>query len=99
MKKLINTMLGLFLFASCAAPPCECENSASGFVLPGQSVNMGSEATVDIFKKIDAAWMVRDYETMKAHIADEGNYRFGTGLLSQMEKILSLKLKRNIKKI
>ena len=29
---------------------------------------MGSEATVDVFKKIDAAWLVRDYETMKAHI-------------------------------
>ena len=34
---------------------------------------------VDVFKKIDAAWMVRDYETMKAHIADEGNYRFEDG--------------------
>ena len=79
MKKLIYTMLGLFLITSCAAPPCECENSANGFVLPGQSVNMGSEAAVDVFKKIDAAWMVRDYETMKAHIADEGNYRFEDG--------------------
>ena len=80
MKKLIYTMLGLFLITSCVpAPPCECETSANGFVLPGQSVNMGSEATVDVFKKIDAAWMVRDYETMKAHIADEGNYRFEDG--------------------
>tara|TARA_Y100000741_G_scaffold274460_1_gene214418 strand:- start:137 stop:649 length:513 start_codon:yes stop_codon:yes gene_type:complete len=80
MKKLIYTMLGLFLITSCVpAPPCECETSANGFVLSGQSVNMGSEATVDVFKKIDAAWMVRDYETMKAHIADEGNYRFEDG--------------------
>ena len=79
MKKLIYTMLGLILITSCAAPQCDCENSANGFVLPGQSVNMGSEATVDVFKKIDAAWMVRDYETMKAHIADEGNYRFEDG--------------------
>ena len=79
MKKLIYTTLGLFLIISCAAPTCECENSANGFVLPGQSVNMGSEAAVDVFKKIDAAWMVRDYETMKAHIADDGNYRFEDG--------------------
>ena len=80
MKKLIYTMLGLFLITSCVpAPPCECETSANGFVLPGQSVNMGSEATVEVFKKIDAAWMIRDYETMKAHIADEGNYRFEDG--------------------
>ena len=60
MKKLIYTMLGLILITSCAAPQCDCENSANGFVLPGQSVNMGSEATVDVFTKIDAAWMVRD---------------------------------------
>ena len=80
MKKLIYTILGLFLITSCVpAPPCECETSANGFVLPGQSVNMGSEATVEVFKKIDAAWMIRDYETMKAHIADEGNYRFEDG--------------------
>ena len=80
MKKLIYTILGLFLITSCeTAPPCECETSANGFVLPGQSVNMGSEATVEVFKKIDAAWMIIDYETMKAHIADEGNYRFEDG--------------------
>ena len=41
---------------------------------------MGSESTVDVFKKIDEAWLARDYlETMKAHIADEGNYRFFDG--------------------
>ena len=50
MKKLIYTMLGLFLIISCASPTCECENSGNGFVLPGQSVNMGSEGVVDVFK-------------------------------------------------
>ncbi len=29
---------------------------------------MGSQATVEVFKKFDAAWAVRDYETLKAHI-------------------------------
>ena len=40
---------------------------------------MGSEETVELFKKIDAAWLARDYETMKSHISDEGNYRFYDG--------------------
>ena len=83
MKKLMFMMAGLFLITSCeTTAPCECGNTSSGFVLPGQSVNMGSEATVDVFKKIDEAWLARDYETMKAHIADEGNYRFYDGTVA-----------------
>jgi len=75
--------MGLFLFTSCeTTAPCECGNTSNGFVFPGQSVNMGSESTVDVFKKIDAAWLVRDYETMKAHIADDGNYRFYDGTVA-----------------
>ena len=35
-----------------------------------------------MFKKIDAAWAARDYETMKAHIADDGNYRFYDGTVA-----------------
>ena len=58
MKKLIFMMVGLFLITSCeTTAPCECGNTSSGFVFPGQSVNMGSEATVDIFKKIDL-WQI-----------------------------------------
>ena len=80
MKKLIFMMVGLFLITSCeTTAPCECGDTSNGFVFPGQSVNIGSEATVDVFKKIDEAWLTRDYETMKAHIADEGNYRFYDG--------------------
>ena len=83
MKNCIYALFGLLLFASCETNvPCECPNTSNGFVFPGQSVNMGSEATVDVFKKIDAAWLVRDYETMKAHIADEGNYRFSDGTVA-----------------
>ena len=80
MKKILYTILGLFLITSCeTTAPCECENSSNGFVFEGQSVNMGSESAVDVFKKIDAAWLARDYETMKAHIADGGEYRFFDG--------------------
>ena len=79
MKNFIYLIAGLFLISACQTAPCECEAKGNGFVAPGQSVNMGSESTVDVFKKIDEAWLARDYETMKAHIADEGNYRFFDG--------------------
>ena len=74
-------LLGLFLFTSCeTTAPCECDNGSNGFIEgTEQSINIGSESTVDVFKKIDAAWATRDYETMKAHIADDGNYRFYDG--------------------
>ena len=80
MKNIIYALFGILLITSCETNvPCECPNTSNGFVAPGQSVNIGSESTVDVFKKIDAAWLARDYETMKAHIADEGNYRFYDG--------------------
>ena len=79
MKNFIYLIAVLFLITACQTAPCECEAKGNGFVAPGQSVNMGSESTVDVFKKIDEAWLARDYETMKAHIADEGNYRFFDG--------------------
>ena len=49
--------MGLFLFTSCeTTAPCECENGSNGFIEgTEQSINIGSESTVDVFKKIDAA--------------------------------------------
>ena len=84
MKNFMYILMGLFLFTSCeTTAPCECENTSNGFIDgTGQSVNIGSESTVDVFKKIDAAWAARDYETMKAHIADDGNYRFYDGTVA-----------------
>ena len=80
MKNFIYLIAGLFLITACQTAPCECEAKGNGFIDgTGQSVNIGSESTVDVFKKIDAAWAARDYETMKAHIADDGNYRFYDG--------------------
>ena len=79
MKNFIYLIAGLFLITACQTAPCECEAKGNGFVAPGQSVNMGSESTVDVFKKIDEACLARDYETMNAHIDDDGNYRFFDG--------------------
>ena len=50
--------MGLFLFTSCeTTAPCECENGTNGFIEgTEQSINIGSESTVDVFKKIDSTF-------------------------------------------
>ena len=74
MKKLLLLSL-ITLFISCANQDKECETPSNGFIEgTGQSVTLGSEATVDVFKAIDKAWAERDYESLKTLISDEGNY-------------------------
>ena len=74
MKKLLLLSL-ITLFISCADQDKECETPSNGFIEgTGQSVTLGSEATVDVFKAIDKAWAERDYESLKTLISDEGNY-------------------------
>ena len=52
MKNIIYALFGILLITSCETNvPCECPNTSNGFVAPGQSVNIGSESTVDVFKK------------------------------------------------
>jgi hypothetical protein len=65
MKKLLLLSL-ITLFISCANQDQECETPSNGFIEgTGQSVTLGSEATVDVFKAIDKAWAERDYESLK----------------------------------
>ena len=74
MKKLLLLSL-ITLFISCANQDQECETPSNGFIEgTGQSVTLGSEATVDVFKAIDKAWAERDYESLKTLISNEGNY-------------------------
>jgi hypothetical protein len=74
MKKLLLLSL-ITLFISCADQDKECETPSNGFIEgTGQSVTLGSEATVDVFKAIDKAWAERDYESLKTLISNEGNY-------------------------
>ena len=74
MKKLLLLSL-ITLFISCADQDQECETPSNGFIEgTGQSVTLGSEATVDVFKAIDKAWAERNYESLKTLISDEGNY-------------------------
>lgn len=74
MKKLLLLSF-ITLFISCADQNQECETPSNGFIEgTGQSVTLGSEATVDVFKAIDKAWAERDYESLKTLISNEGNY-------------------------
>ena len=74
MKKLLLLSL-ITLFISCADQDKECETPSNGFIEgTGQSVTLGSEATVDVFKAIDKAWAERNYESLKTLISNEGNY-------------------------
>ena len=80
MKKIIYLIAGLFIFSACQTTPCECEKSTSGFITGSdQSVMLGSDESIEIFKTIDAAWQSRDYETLKGLIADEATLRFEDG--------------------
>ena len=80
MKKLLYTVAGLFLITACETAPCECEKATSGFITGSdQSVMLGSDETIEIFKSIDESWQSRDYETLKSLIADEATLRFEDG--------------------
>ena len=80
MKKLLYTIAVLFLISACQTAPCECEKATSGFITGSdQSVMLGSDETIEIFKSIDESWQSRDYETLKSLIADEATLRFEDG--------------------
>ena len=70
MKKIIYLIAGLFIFSACETP-CECETPKSGFITGSdQSVMLGSDESIEIFKTIDAAWQSRDsvsYTHLRAH--------------------------------
>ena len=74
MKKLLLlSLIGLFI--SCASQNQECETPSNGFIEgTGQSVTLGSEASIEVFKAIDKAWTDRDYETLKTLISNDGNF-------------------------
>ena len=56
----------------CIRDSCECEEKSNGFVeRSGQTIMLGSDASVDVVKQIDNAWKSRDYETLKSLVADD----------------------------
>ena len=65
MKHITYTLLSLvFFFISCqTAVQSDCEEKSNGFVQrTGQTISIGSDESVDVVKKIDNAWINRDYE-------------------------------------
>ena len=82
MKKIILLFSLFGLIISCADTK-PCDEPTNGFITgTSQTVMLGSEATVEVFKTIDKAWLERDYYTLKAHLSDEGIYRHADGSIS-----------------
>lgn len=84
MKNFIYILSGLFLLSSCMSN--EDNNSkekSNGFVMgTGQTIMLGGNESVEIVKKIDAAWLARDYDTMKSYIADDAKLYHDDGRVS-----------------
>jgi len=45
----------------------------------GQTVMMGSQATVDVFNQIDAAWAANDWDLLASFVADGADLIFDDG--------------------
>ena len=78
MRKLLLAVLVL-LTMGCAQKE-KAPKASNGFgPYEGQAVYLGDNATVEVFKAIDAAWADRDYTTMKTMIQDGGMFVFEDG--------------------
>ena len=78
MRKLILA-IPVLLTMGCAQKE-KAPKASNGFgPYEGQTVYLGDNATVEVFKAIDAAWADRDYTTMKTMIQDGGIFVFEDG--------------------
>ena len=78
---LLFSLIGLFI--SCADNNHVCDVPTNGFIDGSdQTIMMGSQETVEVFKKIDAAWAARDYETLKTLISNDGNFTHDDNTIS-----------------
>ena len=94
MRKFLSSIILIFIFSS------GYSQHSNGFgPAEGQTIALGSEVTVDIFKRIDKAWAERDYETLKSYIAKDAPMRFDDGTLVKGPKEFVKKLKNNTKKL
>tara|TARA_B100001250_G_C19390659_1_gene610411 strand:- start:112 stop:606 length:495 start_codon:yes stop_codon:yes gene_type:complete len=74
MKKLLLLSV-LALFISCANQNQKYETISNGFTsTEGEQVTMGSQESVDIFLKIDKAWMERDYDAIKSLVSEDAQF-------------------------
>ncbi|MAU62838.1 MAG: hypothetical protein CMC38_00595 [Flavobacteriaceae bacterium] len=91
---LLFSLIGLFI--SCA-PNCEVATNGFG-PYEGQTVFMGSDSSVDVVKEIDAAWVKRDYDALKALISDGGNFTFSDGLVVNTGEEFASKVEEDYQK-
>ena len=78
MKKII-LLISAFSILSCTSSSEKLPDTNGFGPFEGQSVFLGDQSTVEVFMKIDSAWAVRDYETLKGIITDGGRYNFEDG--------------------
>ena len=76
MKKILFVLLITFLF-SCEKKTKEQTNGFGPY--EGQSVYLGNQSTVEVFKALDNAWAARDYTAMMDIIEDGGLFIFEDG--------------------
>ena len=78
MRKLLLA-IPVLLTMGCAQKE-KAPKASNGFgPYEGQTAYLGDNATVEVFKAIDAAWADRDYTTMKTMIQDGGMFVFEDG--------------------
>ena len=84
MKHITYTLLSLIFFISCqTAVQSDCVEKSNGFVQrTGQTISIGSDESVDVVKKIDNAWINRDYETLKSLISSDATLYHDDGRVS-----------------
>ncbi len=58
---------------------------------------LGSQKTVDIFNKIDKAWLERDYQTLESLLSEKLTWKSANGPSELMQNHLLSGLKRIIK--
>ena len=76
MKKTILLLSFAILF-NCDEKVVEQTNGFGPY--EGQSVYLGDQSSVEVFKALDKAWASRDYSTMKSMIEDGGMFIFEDG--------------------
>ena len=71
MKSIYYALVASILFSGC---------QGNGFINETeQTIHLGNQSSVDIFKQIDEAWAQRDYEKLKTMIHSEGKFTTADG--------------------
>lgn len=79
MKNYVNIFC-LLLLMSCNQDGQNCQTISNGFApQEGQTIIMGSQASVDVVVAMDKAWAARDYEELKSFVADGALMQFENG--------------------